>query len=117
MPRKRWLQTNLCDTGANEGAEPPRARRTRDDATISPVPDSEMETETDMEVTAIDYNDITSASHPERDAEDRKQCELELAGKRERIDREMAERLASPGCIICKKCKDIVTVTMARCPR
>ena len=47
-----------------------RVEGTRDDATVTQVLDSEMETETDMEAMKIDDNDITSVLHPERGAED-----------------------------------------------
>ena len=84
--------------------ETPRARRTRDDATTTPVPDSEMETETDMEVTEVDDNFNTEMGlHPERDATDPRQRELEILGKRERESQEIEERLHNLGGILCKK--------------
>ena len=62
---------------------------------LTNAPDSEMETETDMEVTEVKDNVNTEMGlHPERGATDPRQRELELLGKREREGRDMEERLA-----------------------
>ena len=79
-----------------EDGTPRRSEQKSGDETMIPVPDSEMETETDMDATTIDYNDFTSASHPERFAEAQSRHELELLGKRQRLDREIEEQLSRP---------------------
>jgi len=93
-------------------------KTTGDEPLTIPVPDSEMDTETDKDATTIDSNNVTSASQPERSAEAQKRHELEILGKRERLDREINERVSTPlGSITCKKCRDVMPSTMTRCPR